>query len=170
MNWAPTRRHVGNVALLFAACLILESILIAIVASAPIPKDARRSPFVSMDAGPLAWSLVPIAIAVMLPWIVAGIMQLKRAKVGHWLPFALTLPTAPFVLMCLGGALYGFGGLWAGSAGKDAIPYLFICGPPAFFGLMFCLTVWWFQCIYWQRLTSARVAVQQLRSRRLPKL
>ena len=143
MNWTPSHRLVGIATLLFAACPTVELVLMML-------SDSNRGNGdhlpVSIGMPPLSFFLL-VAPALSSPWIAAGILLLRNSNAGSLLALVLTVPTFPLILVCVGVAIDG---LRAGGQFKwmGAIA----CGPFALFGLMFCLTVWWFEFSYWRSL------------------
>ena len=143
MTWTPSSRLVGIATLLFAACPTVELVLMML-------SDSNRGSGDHMPVavgGPPLSALLLVALALSSPWIVAGILLLRTSYAGRLLALVLTVPTCPLVLACGGGAI---GGLLRNN--QDGMMSAIAFGPLAFFGLMFCLSVWWFQFSYCQSL------------------
>ena len=84
-----------------------------------------------------------VVLALSIPWIVAGILLLRSSNAGRLLALVLTVPTLVFVLACGGDAIDGLC-----RNNQDGRMTAIAFGPFALFGLLFCLTVWWFQFSY----------------------
>ena len=136
-------RFVGIATLLFAACPTVELVLMMLSDSKRVGGDHMP---VAVGVPPLSVFLL-VALTLSSPWIVAGILLLRTSNAGRLLALVLTVPTCPLVLACGGGAI---GGLLSNN--QDGRMSAIAFGPLAFFGLMFCLSVWWLQLSYRQSL------------------
>jgi hypothetical protein len=126
----------GIAALLFAAS---PSVALGLYAISEYERMRGRPG----GGGPVAFGVPPIwliwliLLGVSLPWIMAGVLLLRRIPAGRWIALVLTLPTALLTALTGSGAIIGM------NARDDITAQnVSLFGPIALGGMLFCLTVW----------------------------
>jgi len=133
-------RFVGVAALLFAAS---PSLSLALIVGYEVLTGQRRGGggvAVGFAVPPL-WAVWLFFLMCSVPWILVGILVLRRSAWGRWMGLVLTAPTLIAAWVCAAEAAHGIGG-----SGGELTPIgltdgLFF-GPPALFGALFCLASW----------------------------
>ena len=116
---------------------------------------------VAVGVPPLSVLLL-VALALSSPWVVAGILLLRTSNSGRLLALVLTVPSVPLVLLFGGGAIDGLNFWLRDRTPKPGIHEglisVIVFTPFTLLGLMFCLTVWQFQFLYWRTRKNNRIA------------
>jgi hypothetical protein len=86
---------------------------------------------------PPIWFIWLILLGLSIPWIVAGVLMLRRIAAGRWIALLLTLPTALLTILTSIGTIVGMNA-------RDPMTAMNVSafGPIALGGMLFCLTVW----------------------------
>lgn len=126
----------GVAALLFAASPTVALGLYAISESQRMRGKPGGGGPVAVGVPPI-WFIWLILLGLSLPWIIAGVLLLRRIPAGRWIALILTLPTAFLTALTGSGAIIGMNA-------RDPITTqnVPLFGPIALGGMLFCLTVW----------------------------
>lgn len=105
---------------------------------------------------PPIWLIWLVLLGLSLPWIIAGVLLLRRIPAGRWIALVLTLPTALLTALTGGGAIIGMNA-------RDPITAqnVSLFGPIALGGMLFCLTVWVTEFVCWSDLKNRTDSDQQ---------
>ena len=133
----------GITALMFAASPTISLVLLSLFEF----QQHRGQPQGGGPVGfgvPPGWFIWLILLGVSVPWIVAGLLLLRGISVGRGIALLLTIPTAILTVLA------GIGTLMAMNARDQfAGEHVRAFGPMAFFGMIFCLTMWVMEYSFW---------------------
>ena len=89
MTWTPSSRFAGVATLLFAACPTVQLGLLGLMMLLDFNRGNGDRMSVGVSVPPLSVFFLP-ALALSSPWIIAGILLLRRSDAGRLLALFLT--------------------------------------------------------------------------------